>query len=78
MQLQIADMPNNVIKHYYLTELQYPSPVLKKRWKPQKLDKKTSGPYRVLQTHVNGTVTKELRPGVLGRLNIQRVILYKE
>jgi hypothetical protein len=31
--------------------------VLKKRWKPCKLDKRTSGPYRVVQTHVNGTVT---------------------
>ncbi len=51
--------------------------VLKKRWKPHKLDKRTSGPYRVLQTHVNGTVTIELRPGVSERLNIRRVILYK-
>ncbi len=31
--------------------------ILKKRWKPRKLDARTSGPYRVLQTHVNGTVT---------------------
>jgi hypothetical protein len=36
----------------------------KKRWKPHKLDKRTSGPYRVLQTHVSGTVTIELRSGV--------------
>jgi hypothetical protein len=52
--------------------------VLKKRWKPRKLDERTSGPYRVLQTHVNGTVTIELRPGVSERLNIRRVIPYKE
>ena len=44
--------------------------VLKKCWKPRKLDEQTSGPYRVLQTHVNGTVTIELRPGVSERLNI--------
>jgi len=44
--------------------------ILKKRWKPRKLDERTSGPYRVLQTHVNGTVTIELRPGVSERLNI--------
>jgi hypothetical protein len=31
--------------------------ILKKRWKPCKLDKRMSGSYRVLQTHVNGTVT---------------------
>jgi len=52
--------------------------VLKKRWKPRKLDERTSGPYRVLQTHVNGTVTIELRPGISGRINIRRIIPYKE
>ena len=52
--------------------------ILKKRWKPRKLDERTSGPYRVLQTHVNGTVTIELRPGVSERLNIRRIIPYKE
>jgi hypothetical protein len=53
----------------YLSE-QY---VLKKCWKPRKLDARTSGPYRVLQTQVNGTVTIELRPGVSERVNTQRV-----
>ena len=38
--------------------------ILKKRWKPRKLDERTSGPYRVLQTHIKGTVTIELRPRV--------------
>jgi hypothetical protein len=52
--------------------------VLKKKWKPCKLGKRTSGSYRVLQTCVNGTLTIELRPGVSERLNIRRVILYKE
>ena len=52
--------------------------ILKKRWKPRKLDERTSGPYRVLQTHLNGTVTIELRPGVSERLNIRRIIPYKE
>jgi hypothetical protein len=52
--------------------------VLKKKWKPHKLGKRTSRPYKVLQTHVNGTLTIELRPGVSERLNIRRVILYKE
>jgi hypothetical protein len=52
--------------------------ILKKRWKPCKLDEKTSGLYRVVQTHVNGTVTIELKPGVSERLNIQRIMPYKE
>ena len=52
--------------------------VLKKCWKPRKLDERTSGLYRVLHTHVNGTVTIELGPGVSERLNIQRIIPHKE
>jgi hypothetical protein len=31
--------------------------VLKKKWKPKKLGKRTSGPYKIAQVHVNGTVT---------------------
>ncbi len=52
--------------------------ILKKCWKPRKLDERMSGPYRVLQTHVNGTVTIELIPWVSEGLNIRRIILYKE
>jgi hypothetical protein len=52
--------------------------ILKKCWKPCKLDKRTIGLYGVVQTHVNGTVTIELRPGVSKRLNIRRIIPYKE
>jgi hypothetical protein len=52
--------------------------VLKKCWKPCKLDERTSGLYRVLHTHVNGTVTIELGPGVSERLNIPRIIPHKE
>jgi hypothetical protein len=42
------------------------------------LGKRTSGPYSDLQKHVNGTPTIELQPGISKRLNIKRVILYKE
>ena len=49
---------------------------LRKDEKPCKLGKRTNGQYKVLQTHVNGTL--ELRPGVSERLNIRRVIPYKE
>jgi hypothetical protein len=52
--------------------------VLKKKWKPHKLGERTSGPYRVLRTHVNGTLMIELRHGVSERINIRRVIPYRE
>ncbi len=52
--------------------------VLKKRWKSRKLHTHKSGPYRVVQTHVNGTVTIESKPGASERLNIQRIMPYKE
>ncbi len=51
---------------------------LRKKWKPRKLGERTSGPYRVLQTHVNGTLTIELRQGISERINIRRVIPYRE
>ncbi len=51
---------------------------LKKKWKPCKLGERTSGSYKILQTHVNGTLTIELQPGISERLNIRRVIPYKE
>jgi hypothetical protein len=38
--------------------------VLKKWYKPKKLGPWTSGPYRVAQSHVNGTITIELSQGV--------------
>ena len=47
--------------------------ILKKKWNPRKLGKRTSGPYRILQTHVNVTLTVELRPGVSERIHIRRV-----
>jgi hypothetical protein len=52
--------------------------VLKKRHKTCKLGQKTSGPYKMLQTHVNRTLTVELKPKISERLNIHGVIPYKE
>jgi len=52
--------------------------ILKKTWKPRKLGIRTTGPYTILQTYVNGTVTIELQPGISERLKIQRIIRYKE
>jgi hypothetical protein len=52
--------------------------VLKKRCEPTTLGPWTCGPYRVVQTLVNGTVTIELRHGVTERINIKRVSPYDE
>ncbi len=52
--------------------------ILTKKWNPHKLSKQTSGPYQILQTHVNGALTIELRPGVSERIHIRRDILYRE
>ena len=52
--------------------------ILKKRHKTCKLGQKTSGPYKILQTHVYVTITVELNPGISERLNIRRVIPCKE
>ncbi len=52
--------------------------VLKKKWKPRKLDERTCGLYKIVQTHVNGTVTIQLRPGLTERINIRRIIPYRQ
>jgi len=52
--------------------------VLKKVHDPNKLGIQTAGPYKIKKVHVNGTVTMELRPGVSERINIRRVIPYRE
>ncbi len=52
--------------------------VLKKKWKSRKLEERTSGPYKIVQTHVNGTVTIQLRPGLTERINIGHIIPYRQ
>jgi hypothetical protein len=52
--------------------------VLKKTWKPKKLGKRTSGPYKIVQVHVNGTVTIQLRPGLTERFNMSQIMQYKQ
>ncbi len=52
--------------------------VLKKKWKPEKLGERTSGPYKIVQVHVNGTVTIQLRPGQTETINIRQIIPYKQ
>ena len=43
-----------------------------------KLNLKTSGPYEILRTHVNGTVTIQLRPDITERINIRRTLPYNQ
>ncbi len=38
--------------------------LLKTRHKPCKLGLKTSRPYKIMQSHVKGTVTIEIKPGI--------------
>jgi hypothetical protein len=52
--------------------------VLQNRHKTFKLGQKTNEPYKIMQTHVNGTVMIELKPRISERINIHRVIPYKE
>ena len=52
--------------------------VLKKVHKLTKLGERTEGPYTVSQVHVNGTVSIQLRPSVTERINIRRVIPYRQ
>jgi hypothetical protein len=47
--------------------------VLKKHHNLTKLGPRTSSLYRVVQTHVNRTVTIELQHGVTERINIKKV-----
>ncbi len=52
--------------------------VLKKKWKPKILGKRSSGPYKIVQVHVDGTVTIQLRPGLTERINTRQIIPYKQ
>ena len=51
---------------------------LKKKWKPKKLGKRTSGLYKIVQVDVNGAVTIQLRPGLTKRINMRQIIPYKQ
>ncbi len=52
--------------------------ILKKKLKPKKLGKRISGLYKIVQVHVNGTVTIQLRPGLTERNNTRQIIPYKQ
>ncbi len=47
--------------------------VWKKLYKPNKLGLRSSGPHYITQVHTNGTVTIQLRPGIIENINIRRI-----
>ena len=47
---------------------------LNKLHNPTKLGVRKIGPYTIELVHVNGTVTIEIRPGIIEHINIQQVI----
>ena len=46
-------------------------------YKPTKLEPRAHGPFRVIQTHVNGTVTIRRNNAVTERINIRRIKPYR-
>ena len=50
--------------------------VLKLVYKPDKLEPRAVGPYRIKRVHHNGTLSIELSPGVIERINVRRVKPY--
>ena len=47
-------------------------------YKPDKLEPCARGPYRILHTHVNGTVMIRRSPTVTERINIRRLRPYRQ
>jgi len=51
--------------------------VLVLAYKPDKLDPRATGPYRIEQVHINGTVTIRRNARVTERINIRRIRPYR-
>jgi hypothetical protein len=51
--------------------------VLKLSYKPDKLEPRATGPFTITRVHVNGTLSIELSPGVIERINLRRVKPYR-
>jgi transposase InsO family protein len=52
--------------------------VMKRIFDPAKLEHRWSGPYEIIQVHVNGNITIQVNPHLRERLNIRRVKPYKQ
>jgi transposase InsO family protein len=61
----------------YAYDYQQGDQVLKLMYQPDKLAPRAIGPYPVTRVHTNGTLSIELSPGVIERINIRRVKPYK-
>lgn len=51
--------------------------VLKLQYKPNKLESRAHGPYRVHSVHTNGTVTIQIDPHTVERISIRRIKPFK-
>ena len=51
--------------------------VLKLTYKPNKLQTRSYGPYRIETVHTNGTITIRLNPTTVERISIRRVKPYR-
>ena len=60
-------------EHHYTVE----DEVTIKTIQPSKLEPRTHGPYRIVQVYTNGTVDDQLKPHVIERINIGRLVPYK-
>ncbi|KAG7346017.1 reverse transcriptase RNA-dependent DNA polymerase [Nitzschia inconspicua] len=52
--------------------------VLKLVYNPGKLEPRAKGPYSITRVHANGTLSIQLAPGVIERINMRRVKPYHE
>ena len=51
--------------------------VLKLRYRPDKLEPRTDGPYRIERVHSNGTIIIRINDHVIERISIRRVKPYR-
>jgi hypothetical protein len=51
--------------------------VLRLVYHPDKLEPRTVGPYTITRVHTNGTLSIEVSPGVIERMNVRRVKPYR-
>jgi transposase InsO family protein len=51
--------------------------VLRLVYRPDKLEPRAVGPYSITRVHTNGTLSIEVSPGVVERINIRRVKPYR-
>ena len=51
---------------------------MKRIFDPAKLEHRWSGPYEIIQVHINGNIIIQVNPHLRERLNIRRVKPYKQ